>query len=246
MELIKFLIYCSFMAGSWTAMAQPLSVEYKATDIKGLGIDIQAGEIKINATEEPMAKVVATKIKGPESCLVKTNLKDSLLLITAPREKKLFGFFGQDCQINIEVFVPKEIAVNIDIGGGDVKVDGIKGSLSADLGAGNIDLKGEFLKVNIDNGAGNISVEGLAGDGTIDAGAGNIDVALSKVPSEGNLNVDAGTGNVTIVAPADSNINATTSAGVGETKNEFGSSPQAKYKISADSGVGNIAIRKKF
>ncbi len=246
MGFIKILIYCCVTLCSLSAVAQPLSVEYKASDIRGLGIDIQAGEIKINATEGPMAKVIATKVKGPESCLVKTNLKDSLLLITAPREKKLFGFFGQDCQIDVEIFAPKEIAVNINVGGGNVKVNGIKGSLSADLGAGNIDLKGEFLNVNIDNGAGNISVEGLAGDATIDAGAGNIDVALSKVPTEGNLNVDAGTGNVTIVAPADSNIDVTTSAGVGATKNEFGSSPQAKYKISADSGVGNIAIRKKF
>ena len=75
-------------------------------------------------------------------------------------------------------------------------------------------------------------------------GAGNFDLTLEKIPAEGYVSVNAGSGNISISLPKGSKIDADIKKSIGNFENSFPQSSGAKFKLKINSGVGNTSIKQ--
>jgi Putative adhesin len=96
--------------------------------------------------------------------------------------------------------------------------------------------------VNLNSGDGNVTIRALAtsGTATVVSGSGDVTVTCTKAPT--NLQINSRGGDVTIVLPPGPyafNANAE-----GGDLNQPSSVPQAKDKVTVQSGGGDISIRE--
>jgi DUF4097 and DUF4098 domain-containing protein YvlB len=96
--------------------------------------------------------------------------------------------------INLTVRVPKNMAVEVDDGSGEIKVEHIDGNLQIDDGSGEITVRDINGDVDIDDGSGTVEVREVTGSVMIDDGSGTI-----KVDDIGkNVRVSDGSGSIYI------------------------------------------------
>jgi DUF4097 and DUF4098 domain-containing protein YvlB len=122
--------------------------------------------------------------------------------------------------VDIEVHVPRESALDLHTGDGNVSINGITGNVRLRSGDGNIDVRNVKGDLTADTGDGNVTIDAVdgtlhatTGDGDIDVsgrfdtlevrtGDGRIDARAlpgSKVSS--NWNLQSGDGNLTLRIP---------------------------------------------
>jgi lia operon protein LiaG len=165
-------------------------------------------------------------------------------------------------------------SLNVDTGSGGVTVRGVQGSLRVDTGSGSVgvrDVSGDKVvietgsggvhgggltssSVSIDTGSGSIELDGVkAPDVVLDTGSGSVDVAL--LSDVDRLDVDTGSGGVTIHAPANLGAEVELETGSGSFDLDFpvqtrsvrrdylkGTIGDGKGRIHIDTGSGGISI----
>jgi hypothetical protein len=110
--------------------------------------------------------------------------------------------------------------LSIDTGSGSITVDGFDGDVNLDTGSGNVELmevRGDDVtvdtgsgsvrvsriqaaRVEVDTGSGEIELRGVASpDVTLDTGSGTVEVELTE--DVDNLEIDTGSGDVTVWVP---------------------------------------------
>lgn len=113
-------------------------------------------------------------------------------------------------------------ALDVDTGSGRVVVEGVEGSLRVDTGSGNVevsDVRGELVQIDtgsgtvvamaiaaprlrIDTGSGSVELgEISSADVVVDTGSGRLDIEL--LTDVDRLELDTGSGSVTVRVPAD-------------------------------------------
>lgn len=97
--------------------------------------------------------------------------------------------------------VPKHLAVEIDIGVGEVSVEGIEADIEVDTGVGEVTVEAPesaFRSVNLDTGVGEAELE--LGGRTVE-GSGFVGGHLSwrDGPGEAHIEVDSGVGEIRVV-----------------------------------------------
>jgi DUF4097 and DUF4098 domain-containing protein YvlB len=113
-------------------------------------------------------------------------------------------FWGSaKAEINLLVFIPRKLAVNIKDGSGSIEARHIKGNVAIRDGSGSIALEHLGGDLSIDDGSGEIMAEGIAGDVTIKDGSGSISTRkvgrnLSIVDGSGSIDVRAIGGSVVV------------------------------------------------
>lgn len=114
-------------------------------------------------------------------------------------------------------------------------LQGIDGSFS--LGAGDLEISGEFGDLGVDVSAGDLTVAGAATSLDAQLGAGSADITLDDV-DEADLSVAAGELTVTLTGRAPQRITVDTSAGTTDL-----TVPDAGYRVVEDRSAGTIDNR---
>jgi hypothetical protein len=119
---------------------------------------------------------------------------------------------GRDARIDLEVRLPRRLALDIDDGSGDLEIRGCDGGLRLEDGSGDARLADIKGKVRIEDGSGDLRLDAVAGDIEIEDGSGDIelkgaggDVDISDGSGEiavfqtlGSVTVDDGSGDIVI------------------------------------------------
>jgi DUF4097 and DUF4098 domain-containing protein YvlB len=213
-----------------------------ASGIHTLEIDNQDGNIRIEGAQINTIQVTLNKIEY-KNCELITDRKEGRFVVTSKSKNKIFG--RETCKLDITVKAPKQIDLDVKLGGGDVSVTTIQGKFSFKVGGGDVLLTdAEISHLDLKSGAGNVSVTGYIGSGELKVGAGNIDLSYNKNPLEGVLDLKVGSGTTTISVPNSAKISSKFKSGTGSLTNELKDSPDAKFKISGTSGTGDMVIKK--
>ena len=236
---MKKVLSLSVMALCLSANADVEKQEFAASEIRKVSVENASGKVMVTATAEPKATVSVNKRKFGSRCQLKTEKEGSHLKI----EVKKTGWFGSDCEADIEVNIAKLVDVSVQAGFGNVRVVGTSGTLQFKIGSGDLHADGVFEKIEGKVGNGSVVVNGLTGGGDVKLGNGSSDLTYAAAPLKGNLEIKTGNGNSTLSFPRGSQIRSELKAAMGSYKDELGSNPDAQFKVSASAGTGDLTIK---
>lgn len=139
----------------------------------------------------------------------------------------------------IAVTLPPGMALDLDTGSGDIKVEGDSGGkpVSADTGSGDISVKGRISGFQADTGSGDVlaRIEGPCGEVKVDTGSGDVDFSGAAE----HFAADTGSGEVKATGLSGG---ASFNTGSGSIEASF-AALGAGAKVEADTGSGDVQLR---
>ncbi|MEZ4744341.1 MAG: DUF4097 family beta strand repeat-containing protein [Bdellovibrionota bacterium] len=256
---MKFSIILVLSLFTSIAFASTESKDFDINGLKTLELENDAGDIKISVTQDGKAHISATKVNFGENCTLKMQRSEDKLDIEVDKK----GLFKSgECKVHFEIKVPREIALDIKSGSGDLNIIGTKGEVEFFLGSGDAVIDAEIKELNGKSGSGSLKISGTIGEadiklgsGSIDidgltseaefkTGSGNLKITYKEAPVKGELDIKAGSGDATVYLPATSKISTSFISGSGRIYNELGDSSKAPFKISMKAGSGDLNIKK--
>jgi hypothetical protein len=109
-------------------------------------------------------------------------------------EGRIGFFITGDAWIDLEVRMPRALALEIDDGSGAIVVEDVGGDVVIDDNTGEIRVARLGGSLEIDDGSGDIDVRRVAGDVSVDDGSGDIDI----LGTGGSVKVDDGSGDIVV------------------------------------------------
>lgn len=134
------------------------------------------------------------------------------------------GVFGQNCQINYVITVPKQASLQLHLGDGTLTLQGVTAPVVAHTGDGSI--HGSEL--------GSKTVEATVGDGSIH---------LQWVAAPARVTSSVGDGSVDITVPHGSGPYAIQQSGSGSGDIGVATDPAATAKMDLHAGDGSVHVR---
>lgn len=137
-------------------------------------------------------------------------------------------------QVDLTITVPAQVALDVDHGAGDLRIEGVQvaGLFQVKLGAGNLTLRG---------------VQALAGM-SLDLGAGNLDFQ-GALGGEGAYTATVSAGNLTLRLPLDASAQVDARSGAGQVfieklalKDKDGGRSNAAYYVTGTLGDGGPRV----
>ncbi|MCB9699017.1 MAG: DUF4097 family beta strand repeat protein [Alphaproteobacteria bacterium] len=121
------------------------------------------------------------------------------------------------CQVDHELVVPRSVSLSAEMGAGDVDASDLVDDIHVDTGSGDIDLVRIDGDLDLSTGSGDVTVRD-AGCRivTSSTGAGDMDLELHTVPD--HVLLDSGAGDIRLVVP------------------------HGSYRVDADTGAGDLRI----
>lgn len=188
------------------AQERVLDLSRSLEGITTVTIDAGVGEIEVigDAADETLtARVELSPRSGfwgsrsrrevERAELVGTVRGDTLALRVTPRDEK--RGFGEDWVIHL----PARIAVDINLGVGDVSVLDTAANIDVDLGVGDVRIEGEhrsFGSIRASAGVGNVTLRSPEGRQSGDGFVGH--TLRSRGPGEASISVSVGVGDTDI------------------------------------------------
>ncbi len=232
--VLIYLIGCS-------ALATSESKEFEVKDLTGVSVENTSGKVFITETDTEKAYVVATKNKFGDKCKSKVERSGNKLVIKVEKASSFFS--TEECNIDFQVKVPKNVDLDIALGSGNLSVKGIHGDLAFKIGSGDILADGTFKKISGISGSGKVALRGLTGGGELKTGSGDMDLTYAGTSLNGELDLKTGSGRATILFPKGTKIKTHFKAGSGELSNELGETREAPFKVSMKTGSGDLKIK---
>jgi len=144
------------------------------------------------------------------------------------------------CGVDYSIRVPRQTAIQVILGTGEVKLIELDGPVAVDSDAGNITGSGLGGQVHLKTSAGNITGVRLNSPGVHATSlAGNIELNFVKAPTL--VDANTGAGNVTLRVP-DKGFRVMTRAVAGKVNVGIATDPSAPGLLSARTPAGNISI----
>jgi hypothetical protein len=226
----KFALFCLLLlvALSFSYAAQSReALTLAAAGCQSLKIDCGAGDLKVQGDEklEQIEVEAVLDARGiseselpefkKENVILKLEKRgDQAVLIARIDEDFSFGmlFGGHDAHIDLEVRLPRRLALDVEDGSGnitirdlgngleledgsgDIKLDGIGGQVEIDDGSGDMILANLKGKVEIDDGSGDIELKDAGGDVFVEDGSGQMEL----INIAGSVEIDDGSGDIVI------------------------------------------------
>ena len=257
-----FLAAAGFLAwppGLW-AEVQPISKEFPADKIGLIEVQTELGPVRIAGTDSKTVQVDVLDA-DPVKCRVTMELRKRTLLLKAERPKKWL-FDSTQCPSGFRVRTPKTLPLDvasgvgsveivqtsaktsIKTGSGNVKLVNVSGNLNARLGNGSIEGEATSRVLDVAIGNGRIRLKGLGASVAAQAGNGEIRLEWSKPAKRGRCDVKTGSGEIALVFPEGSKLSVKALTAAGKTVNDFQDAKRRAFKVSAESGSGDISVRK--
>lgn len=160
-----------------------------------LTIENPAGSLEITGWGEPRVELVATKRARSEGDLQEIDVE----IREEPdgvRIRSLHSEIVSKWLVDYRLKVPYGVALEIDQGAGEITIADYAGSITVDLGAGDLNLK-----------------EVRAPEISLDVGAGNVDAVVLESQ---RIEIDLGTGDLDLRLPPDASFAVEVRVGVGD------------------------------
>jgi DUF4097 and DUF4098 domain-containing protein YvlB len=133
------------------------------------------------------------------------------------------GGFMSRCSIDYEVKVPDNAPVTLGLGSGDVQLFGSLGAVKVQTGSGDVEA----------NGLGTTNA-------VIRTGSGDLDLAFATAPSQVDLR--AGSGDVSVWVPKGDNYAVDVTTGSGDQNVDVDNSQSSPRKILVQTGSGDVDL----
>ncbi len=133
-----------------------------------------------------------------------------------------------------------EADVDVHVGSGDISVASVRSSVSADSGHGDVALKEIRGPASVRVGSGDVSVGEAGANLNVSTGHGDISVE-SPIPDHANWVLKAGSGDVSLHLPRESQFKINAVTVWGEIETDFGLEPARGLRMKLEGRVGENA-----
>ncbi len=205
--------------------ARSLRVESAAGDVRVLGADVERVEVRMRLTRGLSAPAVSTGVRG------------GTLVLEDDCPAVVLG----SCRVDYEIRVPRDVAVAVDSGAGDVEAADLRAGVELESSAGEVRaarIGGRLVRLS--SSAGDVSAEELTA-ASVDAAssAGDVDVDVTRVPDR--VLAESSAGNVRVLLPdAAYAVDAETSAGDEDVT--VRQDPDAPAGVRVRSSAGDVVV----
>jgi len=187
-----------------------------ASQFKSFNVDVGAGSLEIigqsNRSEIEVIADIYTSKEAPQGYELSLDDKGNSAELFSEMTNTVGSWQGSSPRIDLVVYVPKDLALDIKDGSGSMSISDIKNNVTINDGSGSLsveDVEGDLkivdnsgsINVNkvsgnlsIDDGSGSIYVKNVAGDADIEDGSGSMTVTDVK----GFVTVDDGSGSISV------------------------------------------------
>ena len=237
---MKILLFCLLIS---SAYSKPITREFGTRGLFALIVYIGKGQVNVSGTADGKL-VVKAEPKGfdEKKCVFRVENKKGQIAVVVEKRKKFFN--SSDCEMDIDVKVPKSFTVSTRVGFGDTHIKKVSGMVDFNIGRGNINIDADTETLNGKVGSGSVEAKGLTGDVNLNIGTGNSELVYNKNAKRGELNIKTGTGNVNLSLPAKAKVSSDFKSGVGSVSSDFQNTKDASFKVVMKSGVGSLKISK--
>ena len=203
----SFIVIAMFTASlahaAWNGYTEDRTLELDSEGISALEVDAAAGSLIVSGDDGATIRVKATinvpgKSDEKAQKVIESDLRLSLEKIRDMARLEA-GFdsgswgWGDSPSVDLEVYVPRGLALDIDDSSGKLSVSNIAADVSIDDSSGSITVE-QVGSLIVDDGSGSITIVGVDGDVSIEDGSGSISV--SKVG--GSVTIDDGSGSIDV------------------------------------------------
>ncbi len=213
----KILVFVlMILAGSLGLFGHQETRELKleAAGLEHLRIDAGSGSLRIMGEHGRNNILVSAEIilKGKSDSRAQEYIRNNVKLelsrrgqgaVLISKIEPRWGFSWRTEVIDLTVYVPSRMALEVDDGSGWMRISGMSAKIRVDDGSGEIKIEHVRGDVDIDDGSGNIEIEDVQGSVSIDDGSGTIsvrdvtqDVEISD--GSGSIQVDGIGGDVIV------------------------------------------------
>ena len=193
--------------------------EFGATAPQSVHIELQAGDVDVSTTDEP---VVTVDVEGAGAEEVLVERTDAGIAVIGPRRT---GFLSTSHRHRVRVRVPVDSdlstrlgaagvttrgrlgTVHLVSGSGDVRVEEVR-TASVRSGSGDIEVGAVAQDADLKAGSGDVSVRSVGGTARVVTGSGRVEVGECR----GAVAVKSGSGDLAVAA-AGSDASLTTASG---------------------------------
>ena len=235
----KSVFILSIVLSSFASAAAEVK-EFDSANISEVVVQNISGKVDVVSTDSVKTVVTATKNKFSENCTITIENNNKQLVVKIEKT----GFFNSgDCDVDLELKIPKHANLDISNVSGSSNVKGDLGNLSLKLISGNLDAEGEFKKINGESVSGDVNMRGLTGGGKLQSVSGAINLTFAGSKINGDIDINTVSGSAILLLPKGSAIKTSLKSISGELSNEIGDSPEADFKISMRSVSGNLKVK---
>ncbi len=222
--LLALLLTC--VAGLSFAQTTTFSESYD--NIDQIKLNIGAGDLAIAKSTTDAVEIM---IEYDRSDLeLKVEIKNGALKI---EEKTLKN--QEWGRTSWTIKIPDGKKMEINVGAGDVAMEGINASMEANIGAGSFALQQVGGEIRLNTGTGKIQVEDSAGTFDVNSGTGNIHLKKMR----GAITANTGTGNVVAEAISVTGKSSMNS-GTGKVNMSLGNPVQADLGINSGTNDSSL------
>jgi hypothetical protein len=141
---------------------------YPATTLKSVALDVPVAEVRIEGTTgtDVLAEMTVTCSKDTDACrqraeqvVLASTVKGADLLLEVKGYSKRSS---SGVQVELALKVPSVLALRLDLGVGDVEIEGVEGALNLDVGVGDLEVQGKLAavaSVELETGVGDAKLE---------------------------------------------------------------------------------------
>ncbi len=204
----SFIVIAMFTASlahaAWNGYTEDRTLELDGDGVAEMKIDAAAGSLTVTGDDGTTIRVNATiNVPGKNDDKAKEIIASGLELsldkmedtarLEAGFRSGSWGWWGDSPSVDLEVYVPKNLSLDVDDSSGKLSVRNIAAAVMIDDGSGSISVE-QVGSLVVDDGSGSIKVIGVDGDVSIEDGSGSISV--SKVG--GSVIIDDGSGSIDV------------------------------------------------
>lgn len=210
-----------------TPSAQEADFTHSVPFAPGMAIkvDCRVAKVRLIGTDGQSVDIVA---KGHPAPVVAAG--ESVLTVTVPES----GLKRRGPEVSVSI--PRGAAATVELGIGDLEVEGLGGLLEAKVGVGNVVMGRVSAKSSVRTGTGNVRASWGDGDALsevcrLSTGIGDVEVGLPR-EAEVRITAETGLGSIRGLGPGASGTSRSKSAGAGDRS------------LSLSAGIGDIRISR--
>ncbi len=199
--ILVFFLFCSV---AFTT-EQKMNLNLSAAAVENLDIQCGAGFLKITGVAglDKIEVKAAINVKGLDMDKLKSFIEENITLTLEKKGdratliskiKSPSVFRWKSMWIDLQVWVPKKLALNIKDGSGEIVIKNIGGKLALKDGSGDISLGDVFNETRIIDGSGSLILESIKGNLKIRDGSGEIKIKNVT----GDITLKDGSGSIEI------------------------------------------------
>jgi DUF4097 and DUF4098 domain-containing protein YvlB len=150
------------------------------------------------------------------------------------------GGHGDDFELDLEIAAPARLAWSVVVGAGGAEIEGGGNDVDANVGAGDVALRGAIAKLAAQSGAGSVRAELASLDGGhLEAGAGGVALTIAGGTLAHDLTCVSGAGSIQIAVPSTLAAEVALTTGVGAL-NVQGAGLEVRSSVVGGSAHGRL------